>query len=165
MKKALYTFITLAIIVTLLLVFGKKHISTEIIINASIDKVWDELTDFSKYPDWNPFIRKISGEIKKGNIIEVTFQTHGSDPIVFTPEIILYEENNILQWEGKLFIPGIFTGRHTFQLVKIETNKTKLIQKEDFNGILVPFFKFDSTIEGFTLMNKEFKKRTENKLQ
>lgn len=165
MKKILYTLISLAIIIILLSVLGKKHISTEIIINASIDKVWDDLTDFTRYPDWNPFIRKINGKIIKGNIIEVTFQTQGSDPVVFTPEIILYEENNILQWEGKLFLPGIFTGRHTFQLVLIEKNKTKLIQKEDFNGILVPFFNFDSTIEGFNSMNKEFKKRMEIELE
>lgn len=154
MKKALYIFVLLAIIITLLLIFGKKSISTDIIINIPINKVWVELTDFNKYPDWNPFIRKVSGEIKKGNIIEVTFQTQGSAPIVFTPEIKLYEENNIFQWEGKLLLPGIFTGRHAFELIKIETNKTKLIQKEDFNGILVPFFNFDATIQGFNLMIK-----------
>ena len=163
MKKALYVFVGLAIIITILLIFGRKHISNEIEINAPIDKVWTALTDFSKYPDWNPFIRKVNGEIKKGNIIEVTFQTKGNDPIVFTPEIKLFEKNNVFQWEGKLFLPWIFTGKHTFQLSQIDINKTKLIQIEDFNGILVPLFNFDTTIEGFDLMNKEFKKRLENK--
>jgi hypothetical protein len=163
MKKVFYILVSLAVIIILLLIFGKKHISTEIMLNVPINKVWIELTDFSKYPDWNPFIRKVKGEIKEGNVIEVIFQLHGSDPFVFTPEIKLIKENDIFQWEGKLYLPGIFTGRHTFQFIKIETNKTKLIQQEDFNGILVPFFSFDSTIEGFNLMNKEFKKRTENK--
>ena len=165
MKKVFYIFVVLIVIIIVLLIFGKKHISTEIMLNAPINKVWIELTDFSKYPEWNPFIRKVKGEIKKGNVIEVTFQIQGNEPFVFTPEIKLNEENDIFQWEGKLFLPGIFTGRHTFQLIKIETNKTKLIQKEDFNGILVPFFSFESTIEGFNLMNKEFKKRIENKLK
>jgi hypothetical protein len=163
MKKALFIVGSLAIILIVLLILGNKHISTEIIINKPINKVWIELTDFSKYPVWNPFIIKVTGEIKKGNTIEVTFHTKGSKPVIFTPEILLNDVDTIFQWEGKLFLPGIFTGRHTFQLVKIEDNVTRLIQKEDFNGILVPFFNFDSTIEGFRSMNKEFKKRVENK--
>lgn len=162
MKKILYVFIVLIILITVLLIIGTKHISTEIILNAPVNKAWAELVDFSKYPDWNPFIRKISGDIKKGNTIEVTFQIQGSDPVVFTPEIKKIEENNILQWEGRLFLPGIFTGRHTFQLIKIGPYKTKLIQKEDFNGMLVPFFNYDSTTKGFNLMNQQLKKRIEN---
>jgi hypothetical protein len=165
MKKVFYIVLSLAVIIVILLIFGEKHISTEIVINAPINNVWLGLTDFNEYPDWNPFIRNVKGEIKEGNTIEVTFQIQGNKPFIFTPEIILYKENEIFQWEGKLFIPGIFTGRHTFQLLKIETNKTRLIQKEDFNGILVPFFSFDTTIEGFNLMNKNLKERIEKKLR
>jgi hypothetical protein len=164
MKKIIFIFASFLIIISLLLILGNKRISTDVIINAPINKVWVELTDFNKYPDWNPFIRKVSGDIKKGNNIQVTFQIQGSNPIVFTPEIKLYEANNIFQWEGRLLIPGIFTGRHTFQLIKIDPNKTKLIQKENFNGILVPFFDLDSTLKGFKLMNKELKNRIENRL-
>ncbi len=41
-----------------------KSIKTEIIINASKEKVWQVLTDFDKYPAWNPFIVSIKGELK-----------------------------------------------------------------------------------------------------
>ncbi|MCP4138275.1 MAG: SRPBCC domain-containing protein [bacterium] len=160
-KKGLYAFAILAITISLLSTFGKKDITTEITMDAPINTVWLELTDFSKYPDWNPFIKKLTGDIKEGNTIEVTFHAKGSDPMVFTPEIKLKEKNKILQWEGKFLLPGIFTGKHTFELTKLEENKTKLVQKENFKGILVPFFNFDSTEEGFNLMNKELKKRVE----
>ncbi|RYZ45415.1 MAG: SRPBCC domain-containing protein, partial [Chitinophagaceae bacterium] len=33
-----------------------KQIKTEIVINASKEKVWAILTNFSQYPQWNPFI-------------------------------------------------------------------------------------------------------------
>jgi hypothetical protein len=163
MKKALIIFLVLGAIVIFLSFLGNKHISNEITINAPVNKVWNTLIDFNKYPEWNPFIRKASGTIKKGEIIEVTFHTKGSDPITFTPKIILLKENDILQWEGRLLMPGIFTGKHTFQLLSIDNNKTQFIQKENFNGILVSFFNFDSTIEGFKLMNGALKKRIENK--
>jgi hypothetical protein len=163
MKKASLILSIFIAIIVLLLVFGNKHISTDITIDAPAGAVWEELTDFPHYPEWNPFIKKVSGEIKKGGTIEVTFHTEGSDPVVFTPEINLIEANNVFQWQGRLLMPGIFTGRHTFQLVKIDANRTLLVQKEDFNGILVPFFNYDSTVEGFTLMNRQLKKRVESK--
>lgn len=163
MKKASFVVSLIIALFIILLLLGSKHISTEITIDAPVEAVWAELMDFPRYPEWNHFIKKVSGEIKKGSTLEVTFHVKGSDPVVFTPEIKEYEVNNVFQWEGRLFMPGIFTGKHTFQLVKIDPKKTLLVQKEDFNGILVPFFNFKSTIEGFTLMNKEFKKRVESK--
>ena len=37
-----------------------KEIKTEIIINSKPEKVWNILTNFEKYPEWNPFIKSIS---------------------------------------------------------------------------------------------------------
>jgi uncharacterized protein YndB with AHSA1/START domain len=42
-----------------------KEIKTEILINASPDKVWAILTDFDNYPSWNPFITSLKGEVKE----------------------------------------------------------------------------------------------------
>jgi hypothetical protein len=161
MKKAIYLFIILTVIIILLLIFGKKNLSTEIIINAPINKVWKEFTDFTEYQKWNPFIKSLTGEIKTGNTIHVVIQPKDGKPMNFKPTIMKLKDNDILQWEGQLFLPGIFTGKHTFQLIRIENNKTKFIQKEDFNGILVPFVDLNPTLEGFKSMNALLKERVE----
>ncbi|MFC2098889.1 SRPBCC family protein, partial [Bacteroidota bacterium] len=44
-----------------------KTISTDITINAGMDKAWEILSDFPSYPEWNPFITQISGELKTGS--------------------------------------------------------------------------------------------------
>lgn len=36
-----------------------KEIKTEIVINASPEKIWAILKDFDKYPAWNPFIKSV----------------------------------------------------------------------------------------------------------
>lgn len=162
-KKPLIALAVLAFIVAALLAIGRKGISTEILINAPIDRVWAELTDFSSYPDWNPFIKKLIGSFEQGKTIEVRIQPEGGDPFVFRPRVLLHERNRMLQWEGRLLLPGIFTGRHSFELVTVGPGKTKLVQKEDFNGILVPFINLDSTLKGFNAMNRELKKRIEGR--
>ncbi|MFV9678130.1 MAG: SRPBCC family protein [Methanosarcinales archaeon] len=44
--------------------------STEYI-EASAERIWQILTDFSVFPQWNPFIRRASGEVKTGARLEV----------------------------------------------------------------------------------------------
>jgi len=161
MKKAVYLFIILTIIIVLLLILGRKNLSSVIVINAPPDTVWKEFTDFSEYPKWNPFIKSLAGEVKIGNTIHVVIQPKGGTPMNFNPVITQLKENDILQWEGRLFLPGIFTGRHTFQLVLIDNNKTKFFQKEDFNGLLVLFVDLNPTLEGFKSMNTILKERAE----
>ncbi|PTB91085.1 SRPBCC domain-containing protein, partial [Marivirga lumbricoides] len=46
-----------------------KQIETSIRIKALSETVWDILTDFEKYPQWNPFIKSVKGEVKEGNNI------------------------------------------------------------------------------------------------
>ncbi len=164
MKNILFILIAfLAMGIATLMLIGKKHIATEIIIHAPAARVWDTLIDIDRYPEWNPFIRKAVGKMAEGQTIEVTFHTKGSDPITFTPTILVMKKHSLVEWEGRLLLPGIFTGRHTFELVPVSADTTRLIQKEDFNGILVPFFDYEPTIEGFTSMNNELKKRAERR--
>lgn len=163
-KKTILIITAFLFIITLLMVIGKKSLTTEIIINAPVDSVWKEFSNFSEYPLWNPFIKKVSGEMKSGGTIEITIQPKGDKAVVFNPTILIYKEKNILQWEGRLFIPGIFTGRHTFQLIRLNNDKTRFIQKEDFNGILVPFINLDATLAGFKEMNYLLKNRVEKRI-
>jgi len=161
MKKTVNVIGILAILILLLMIFGRKNLSTEILINAPVDKVWKEFTDFNEYPKWNPFIKSLSGEVKVGNTIHVVIQPSGGTSWNFNPVITQVKDNDILQWEGRMFLPGIFTGRHTFQVVRIDNNKTKFIQKEDYKGALVLFVNLNPTLEGFKSMNAVLKKRSE----
>jgi hypothetical protein len=161
MKKAMYVFIIFVAIIILLLILGRKNLSTEIVINAPQDKVWKAFTDFKEYPKWNPFIRSLTGDVKIGSTIHAVIQPKGGAAMNFNPVITQVKDEDTLQWEGRLFLPGIFTGKHTFQLVRIDRNKTKFIQKEDFNGLLVPFVDLNPTLEGFKSMNARLKERSE----
>ena len=42
------------------------QIETEIEIAASPERIWSILMDFSAYPEWNPFIRSLSGDVTPG---------------------------------------------------------------------------------------------------
>ena len=141
-----------------------KQLTTEIEISAPVEKVWAILTDFEKYPQWNPFIKSVDGEVAEGATFEVTLEQPDSKPMVFKPKCLKFEKNKEFTWLGHLFMPGIFDGEHIFLLLALDEGKTKFIQKENFKGLLVPFFWKQlntKTRAGFELMNNKLKELSE----
>jgi hypothetical protein len=68
------------------------------------------------------------------------------------------------EWLGHLGVPGIFDGRHRFELEATANGGTLLRQRETFTGVLVPLLahSLDShTRAGFVAMNQALKSRAE----
>jgi hypothetical protein len=136
---------------------------TEIDIAASPEAVWEALTDSSSFDTWNPFIRRMEGELHTGNTIEIEVGTEGKSRLTFKPRLLRVEPGKELRWRGKLLLPGIFDGEHIFELHATEGG-TRLVHREEFSGILVPFLRGKlerDTLPGFEAMNRALKERVE----
>jgi len=142
-----------------------KEIYTEIEINASAGIVWDILTDFDNFPNWNPFIKKISGILQEGERIEVFIKPPNSNGMDFKPKILTCIPKKELRWLGNLWIPKLFDGEHILIIEKIRGNKVLFVQKERFSGLFVPFFSSSlmDTKDGFEMMNQALKRKVEGK--
>lgn len=137
-----------------------KQLRTSIEISAPPDKVWSILTDFDRYPEWNPFIISIIGKPKIRERLRVTLQPPGSKPMVFKPQVTLFKRGKQFGWLGSLFMRGIFDGHHIFEIEELPDNKCIFIQREDFSGLLVPLLwkSLDTkTRAGFMAMNDKIK--------
>lgn len=142
----------------------KKELKTEILIEATPAKVWGILTDFERYPDWNPFIRSIEGKPEAGAKIRAQIAPPGAKGMTFKPLVLAFEKEKEFKWIGRLLFPGLFDGEHRFELIDNENGTTTFIQAERFKGILVPLFKKmldTNTLEGFHAMNHRLKAEAE----
>ena len=140
----------------------KKHIKTEITIAASLEDVWNILTDFKNYSQWNPFIKSIEGDVKVGQFIKIN-----AGGMVFKPEVLVFEKQKELRWLGRLLIKGLFDGEHIFQLIDNKNGTITFKHEEKFSGLLVGMFskKLDTeTKDGFQEMNKRLKTMAEKKM-
>lgn len=143
-----------------------REIRTEIKIEAPADRVWEVLTDFAHYPDWNPFIKYLKGTPAEGARIEVKMVPPESKGMVFKPKVLKSQRCKEFTWLGHVVIPGLFDGEHTFELKTAPDNMTLFIQQEKFYGILLPFLKNaldQGTQAGFEAMNKDLKNICESK--
>ena len=141
-------------------------IKTEIEIKAPASVVWAELADTEAYADWNPFVRRISGNLEAGSHLEVTVGADGNTQMDFTPEVLVARENEELRWVGRLGFKGIFDGEHYFILEETEHGTTIFHHGENFTGILgYPLIALirDDTHKGFLAMNNALKSRAEDR--
>ena len=141
-----------------------KNLETKIIIEADKERVWQILMDNTAYPEWNPFISSLEGELRAGQQIHVAIQPPGQKAMQFQPLVLVCKRNQEFRWKGKLFIKGLFDGEHYFILKSIGDNKTQLIHGERFSGLLTPvLLKMigESTLAGFEAMNEALKARAE----
>ncbi|HZB83718.1 MAG TPA: SRPBCC domain-containing protein [Rubrobacteraceae bacterium] len=141
-----------------------KELHSEIEINASAQRVWEVLADFASYPRWNPFIRWVSGVARTGERLEVRMQPSGSTGMTFRPEILTAEPTRELRWLGHLLVPKVFDGEHIFTIEPLAEERVRLVQREIFTGLLVPFvmrFVEADTRRGFEEMNRALKERAE----
>ena len=141
-----------------------RELRSEIEIRASADRVWGILTDFARYPEWNPFLRQITGDAVKGAGLTVLFQPSGSGAMTMRPTVTQVRPSAELRWLGHLMVPGLFDGEHIFEIEPRGEGVVRFVQRENFDGLLVPLFwgMLDrDTRRGFTEMNAALKVRAE----
>lgn len=142
-----------------------REIRTETTIAAPPTRVWGILMDFSAFPEWNPFIRSISGEPRVGGKMEVHIQPPGHKVSIFRPVVRAAEPDHELRWLGSVIVRGLFDGEHRWLLEPTKDGGTRFVHTEQFTGVLVPIFggslRADSA-RGFEAMNQALKERAEN---
>lgn len=144
------------------------EIKTTIVINASPEQVWEKLTNFEEYPNWNPFIKSIKGKVAVGSTITVRIEPPEAKGMTFKPKVLVYETNKEIRWLGHLLFPGLFDGEHKLELIDNKNGTTTFEQSEKFSGILVFLFQKmldKNTKNGFILMNQKLKEQAEKEYQ
>ena len=141
-----------------------KELRTEIEIEASAERVWQLITDFSRFPQWNPFMRRVAGEPRMGARLEVYLQPSGARGMTFRPTVLNAEPKRELRWIGHLVMPGLFDGEHILAIESLSANRVRFVQREIFTGLLVPLLARMLDIDtrrGFEEMNQALKARAE----
>src|SRR6476646_635533 len=126
-----------------------REIRTEIEIEGTAQQVWDTLTDFESYSQWNSGFVKAAGRAKVGETLRITFSQKPGKTMDMHPTVLVADPGRELRWLGRLLMPAIFDGEHRFEIHETEPRQVTFVQAERFSGVLVPFL--GGMIEGSTL--------------
>ena len=80
--------------------------------------------------------------------------------MTFRPRVVALEPGRSLAWLGRVLVPGLFDGRHSFTLTA-EGAATRFQNAESFRGLLVPFLPAAQFVPDFHALNQALKARAE----
>lgn len=143
----------------------KREIQHEIAIDAPPATVWAVLADTAAYAEWNPFVRRLDGDLRVGAKLAVEIAPPGARAMRFKPTVVAADETREVRWLGHLLMPGVFDGEHRFRLEALPGDRTRFTQSERFSGVLVGLFRgtLEKTRLGFEQMNLALKERAEHR--
>jgi hypothetical protein len=139
-----------------------RRIETHLEIEAPPSSVWAVLADTARYPEWNPFVTSIDGELDRGARLRVRLRTPKGRGMTLRPTVLVAEPGHELRWLGRLGLPRLFDGEHQFVLEALSGGtRTRFVQAETFRGVLVPLLGrvLDDTEDGFVAMNEALRDR------
>ena len=138
-----------------------RTVTRTVELDAPPEEVWQVLTDTAAHSRWNPFLTELHGNLEVGNRIDVRIAPPGARPMSFHPTVTDVEPGRKLAWLGRLLVPGLFDGVHSFTLEPLPEGRTRLVQSETFRGVLVWFSGrlLENTGAGFTAMNEALRRQ------
>lgn len=142
-------------------------VTTEIVIDAPPQTVWDVLLDMPNYSAWSTMLHYESGTPRLGETVTLRLTPPEGAAYSFSPEIITLDAPQKFAWVGRTGFAGVFDGTHVFDLHSLDGGgRTRLVNREDYTGLLSPIIRRLGILKdvepGFKQMNQEIKQRAEN---
>ncbi len=141
-----------------------RHVSTTIDIDAPPEAVWESLADLDSYAEWNPHITSASGTPREGERVSLTIVPGGRRPRTVRATVTAADAPRHLQWVGVGGSRWLFEGRHTFDLEPLAGGRTRLTNREELSGALVPLVVRPDAHRDYEAMNEALAARVSDRI-
>jgi hypothetical protein len=144
----------------------RTELRTEVEIAAPAAHVYQVLTDFHSYHQWNPFIPSIGGKLAVGEELSLEMSLPEGKTYLLKPRVTQVTENTELRWRGSYLFPFLLEAEHFFLVTERGERLTRFVHGENFSGLLLRFAgnALTLTARGSVYMNQALKKRAETTL-
>jgi hypothetical protein len=131
-------------------------VQTDIEIQASASRVWEILTTFERYYEWNPFVTHATGDLRRGQEIDLTLEPPDQPPLRIRPKVL------------EVTVPGCISiecerqGDHQIRLEPL-AGGVRVIQLQRYENNLdeAQILLIDRIQLGLEMMNAALKARAE----
>jgi hypothetical protein len=142
------------------------ELKTEAEIQAPPEHIWEILTDFARYSEWNPFLLDVRGGLEVGSTLHVHAGASSGRHFQYRPRVLAVEPGRELCWRAHFVADRLFSGDQFFRLLTADGDRsTRLVHGATFTGWLVNYMgNFLTDVgRGFIGMNQALKRRAETR--
>ncbi|MEJ2445769.1 MAG: SRPBCC domain-containing protein [Exilibacterium sp.] len=138
-----------------------KKANSEVVIKASAERVWSVVSAFDKYPEWNPFLLSITGNLREGEPLSVKVKMQDKTNL-FKVRVTRVSAGREFRWQTGW--KGLLRSEHYFSVRKINESKVSFRQGEIFWGVfsfIIGHGLLEQAASNFERMNEALKQRAE----
>jgi hypothetical protein len=113
--------------------------TTEVVIDAPRSRVWQQVTHFDAYSEWNPFVIAAHADFAVGKTIRFLEDLKQFGQHWITAEFLVIDPPHSFVWRGHFAVPYLFTVCHYFEFAALSDTQTRFRQMHKNSGLLIPF--------------------------
>jgi hypothetical protein len=117
----------------------RTELRAEVEINAPAAHVYRVLTELARYEEWNPFYTSASGQFVVGERLKIEMSLPEGRSYLLSPRVSLVTENAELRWETRYGLSSLLLGEHFFQISPRSAGVTRVVQGDNYSGLLLRF--------------------------
>lgn len=132
-------------------------------VQAPAAVIWDVIYDLDRWEEWNPMYPKASGEIRIGQILDLTLVVPGQAPQQIHPVVLDWVPGDQLHWRLTLLRGMVKTTRY-IEIEQLGDESCIVSNGEIFGGLMGPSIakRMGRAVRrGFVEMNEALKARAE----
>lgn len=143
-----------------------KGWTTEVIIQAPHQLVWEQVINFEAYSAWNPFVLEAHADFKVGATIRFLEELKQFGQHWIKATFLSIDSPHSFVWQGHFGSPFLFNVRHSFMFEVLSEDQTRFTQKHENSGLLIPFLAWRGVYyvshQGYLDYNQALKERCED---
>ena len=160
---AVVALLVLALLASALLDRPAKAFNRSIVIDAPKQRVWQVLTDFDAYEQWNPYITRARGEARAGSTLELRIEPPGEEAIEASAEVLIVRAKRKLEWQRRRYLPGVLDLESTFRLFPLGGGRVRVVYHGRYEGVLAVVAGEAAAARGVVRMLGALKRRAERR--
>lgn len=115
-------------------------IASEIALQASPDRIWNTLLDFTAYPEWNRVVKAVRGRAEPDSLLEIDFQFYGEKAAGKTARVTGLIPPKYLSWTWNHSLGAWFlAAEHVFRIRQKEDGRVVFHQEMYYTGLSIRF--------------------------
>lgn len=137
------------------------ELSTRIEIDRPPSAVWDVLTDFEAYDEWNPYLTVLRGTPNEGSPIELRVSPEARHTRTETGKVTETEIGERLRFDSVALYRFIYASTRTLDVEALAEDRTRIRNRVEYRGILAPLVAGEDLEADLESMNRALADRTE----
>src|ERR687898_1899635 len=112
---------------------------TTFAVHSPPERLWEILTDFDRWAQWNPSVPSITGEPSVASTVTMTLAMPGRPSARVKATLTEIVPQRRLVWDGTVGPRWLFAGHREFLLEPAADGTASVTHIEEVGGLLFPF--------------------------